>query len=250
MPKWTTVLRISFAAFSLCLSIFGFTMGVIDFSDTFAWLSLQGQLSGVTGIELSPVRDARTEILWGFASLGIAVFLADPEGQNFVRAIVKRGPLLIYASMVGSLVLIGFLVGLIAEPEINDYFSARKADETFQRLLKNRYAFEGKRITLEGFAVFRFENNSLWLSETAYLRGHRSKVIWLDVDSPDGIQNELDKFNNRIVRVTGTFSRNTSGHGGVYLGGLSGISELVLAEQGRVTPDRPAELVKPDLAKR
>lgn len=223
-------------------------MGAINFSDTLAWHS--GRLSAVDGIVLDPARDGRVLLLWGWAHLGTAVFLADPEGPGLVRAIAKRGSLLAYSSLVASLVLIGFFVGLIAEPEINDYFSAPKLDETFQSLLKNRYAFEGKRITLEGFAVFRFENNSLWLSETAYLRGHRSKVIWLDVDSPDGIQNDLDKFNNRIVRVTGTFSRNTSGHGGVYLGGLSGISELVLAEQGRVTPDRPAELVKPDLAKR
>lgn len=229
MPKWTTVLRIAFAALSVWLSIYCFTMGAINLSDTLAWHS--ARLPAVDGIELTPAHDARLLLLWGWANLGIAVFLADPEGLDLVRAIVKRGSLVAYSSLVASLVLIGFLVGLIAEPEINDYFSARKTDETFQSLLKNRYAFEGKLVTLQGFAVFRFESNSLWLSETAYHRGHRSKVIWLDVDSPHGIQNDLDNFSNRIVRVTGTFSRNTSGHGGLYLGGLSEIKELVLAKE-------------------
>lgn len=121
------------------------------------------------------------------------------------------------------------IIGAVATPEIEGFFSVPKPDDSLKRVLESPYSFERKTVTVEGYERCKFEGNTVWLSKRDCQR-ETKKVLWIAIDRNDKCWAQFEKSNNRIVKITGTFSRNITGHGAYCPGGLSNISEITLVK--------------------
>jgi hypothetical protein len=90
------------------------------------------------------------------------------------------------------------------------------------RILANPDAFHGKRVRIEGFLHFEFEDSAIYLHQVDSDHMLSQNAIWINL--PNDLSRELaDKLNNHYVHCEGQFSAKDHGHMGAYGGELSDV---------------------------
>jgi hypothetical protein len=105
-------------------------------------------------------------------------------------------------------------------------------------LLANPGTYQDVRVTATGYLHVQFEDNGLYLSKTDADYLISDNALWIEfADSvrmlpldPAGHKNSpltLEYFNNKYVRLTGTFDMHGRGHMGVFQGELRQVNAVV-----------------------
>lgn len=95
------------------------------------------------------------------------------------------------------------------------------------RILASPDAFDGKRVLIEGFFHFEFEDSAIYLHQVDSDQMLSQNAIWINL--PKGLSREaLEKLNNHYVICEGQFSAQAHGHMGIYPGEISDIRTIHL----------------------
>ncbi len=96
------------------------------------------------------------------------------------------------------------------------------------RILSNPDSFDGKRVWIEGFLHFEFEDSAIYLHQVDSDNMLSQNAIWIDL--PSDMSRELaDKLNNHYVHCEGKFSAKNHGHMGAFGGELSDVHWLEIS---------------------
>ena len=87
-------------------------------------------------------------------------------------------------------------------------------------LLASPERYDGKPVSVFGYAHFEFEGNMLCSSRDAFEDNLISDCVWLDVPSGSGFRD----FSNRIVMVVGIYRAHQRGHEDMFSGSLTSLS--------------------------
>lgn len=105
--------------------------------------------------------------------------------------------------------------------------SGEMARPSMVQLLAAPQEFHGRQVQLTGYLVLEFENQALYMSESAAANDQFSESIWVTfaegVLPDDGMQ----RYNRHMVMVEGTFNAEERGHMGIFSGHLDSISRAV-----------------------
>lgn len=80
--------------------------------------------------------------------------------------------------------------------------------------------FEGRKVRVQGFCRFVFEEQSLYLHREDAELLNTANAVWLDT------KERHEGLNGTFVRVEGTFTRKDHGHLGLWPGALVQITRL------------------------
>jgi hypothetical protein len=90
-------------------------------------------------------------------------------------------------------------------------------------LISNPERYDGKRVSVQGFLSIGFEDNGLYLDREAYQAFSTKDALWLDVGQ-DIIRNK-DRLNHRYVVIVGSFSETNLGHGHLFSGTITRVTD-------------------------
>jgi hypothetical protein len=96
-------------------------------------------------------------------------------------------------------------------PDIEDFFTRPKPDDSLRNVLSSPDAFEGMSITVEGYEHCQFEGNALYISKHGRSKGDRQQLL-LAIDEKNNYWARFKEYNNRLVKMTGTLSHPKTGH--------------------------------------
>lgn len=96
------------------------------------------------------------------------------------------------------------------------------------RILANPDTFDAKRVEIQGFFHFEFEESAIYFHQVDSDQGLSQNAIWVNL--PNDMSRQLaDKLNNHYVHCEGRFSSKDHGHMGAYSGELSDLHLLNIA---------------------
>ena len=102
-------------------------------------------------------------------------------------------------------------------------------------LIANPDKYHGKKIAVTGFAHFRFEDDALYLTKDDAKYLHGKNGLWLSIANDNsGLQandysmkDNLKYFDNKFVRIQGTFDKTMLGHMGANSGSITKITRVL-----------------------
>jgi hypothetical protein len=94
-------------------------------------------------------------------------------------------------------------------------------------LLGNPAAYDGKRVTVDGYAHLGFEDNGIYLHKDDFDYGLRRNGLWITL--AEGV--DSSQCQDAYVHAEGTFKAGLGGHMGLWSGTLDRVTKCT--KQGK-----------------
>ncbi len=100
-----------------------------------------------------------------------------------------------------------------------------------QELISRPEIFDGLPVQLLGYATLEADGTALFISRESYEHGFTRDAVWLVV--PDSLRADITATVPGYVIVEGTFQADSSGHEGLFSGGIDQIRRIDTWRFGR-----------------